>query len=97
MPTYEYQCSVCEHHFERREGFDADPVCDCPRCQNQARRLFRPAPIIFKGSGFYVTDYNGKSPSASENEAESVESEQKSKVPASTATPSADSAKEADD
>ena len=65
MPIYEYQCSVCDHSFEQRQGFDADPICACPQCQNQARRLFQPAPIIFKGSGFYVTDYNGKAPSVS--------------------------------
>ena len=64
MPVYEYQCTVCDHNFELRQGFDSEPICACPQCENQARRLFKPAPIIFKGSGFYVTDYNGKSPSA---------------------------------
>ncbi len=70
MPVYEYQCTSCDHNFEQRQGFDAEPICACPQCDNQARRLFRPAPIIFKGSGFYVTDYNGKSPSASANSSE---------------------------
>ncbi len=65
MPLYEYQCTKCDHNFEIRQGFDAEPVCDCPSCSNESRRLFKPAPIIFKGSGFYVTDYNGKSPSVS--------------------------------
>lgn len=67
MPIYEYQCTSCEHCFEQKQGFDADPISICPLCQSPARRLFRPAPIIFKGSGFYVTDYNGKSPGVSEN------------------------------
>ena len=67
MPIYEYKCASCNFSFEERQGFDAEPVCVCPKCQGEARRLFRPAPIIFKGSGFYVTDHNGKSPSASGN------------------------------
>lgn len=88
MPIYEYQCTACDHSFERRQGFDAEPICACPQCENQARRLFQPAPIIFKGSGFYVTDYNGKSPSASsggsESESESKPSEEPVAQAAST-------------
>ena len=71
MPVYEYQCTKCDHNFEMRQGFDADPICDCPSCSSESRRLFKPAPIIFKGSGFYVTDYNGKSPSISSEADES--------------------------
>ena len=80
MPIYEYQCTSCDHSFERRQGFDAEPICACPQCDNQARRLFQPAPIIFKGSGFYVTDYNGKSPSATSGESEEAK-DNKSKSP----------------
>lgn len=65
MPVYEYQCTNCDHSFELKQSFDAEPICSCPACSNEAKRLFKPAPIIFKGSGFYVTDYNGKSPSHS--------------------------------
>lgn len=56
MPIYEYECCRCDHRFEERQGFDDKPVALCPRCQNKARRILRPVPIIFKGSGFYVTD-----------------------------------------
>lgn len=57
MPLYEFECISCGYIFEQKQSFDADPVCKCPKCQNKARRLFHPPPIIFKGSGFYVTDY----------------------------------------
>jgi len=56
VPTYDYECQSCGHRFEKRQSFSAEPVAKCPRCQSASRRLFHPAPIIFKGSGFYVTD-----------------------------------------
>ncbi len=56
MPIYEYECSLCHFHFERRQSFDEEPVAICPKCQGKTRRVFQSAPIIFKGSGFYVTD-----------------------------------------
>lgn len=61
MPIYEYRCTDCNCDFELRQGFDTEPFSACPKCQNTARRVFRPAPIIFKGSGFYVTDYGSGS------------------------------------
>lgn len=85
MPIYEYQCTACDHSFEQRQGFDAEPICACPQCDNQARRLFQPAPIIFKGSGFYVTDYNGKSPSAMNNSSEEGSSSEPKSTPATPA------------
>lgn len=90
MPIYEYQCTACDHSFEQRQGFDADPICACPQCENQARRLFQPAPIIFKGSGFYVTDYNGKSPSATHSSSEEGSNTESNgtATPASTSEPS---------
>lgn len=57
MPIYEYQCGLCRFCFEMKQGFDEDPQTICPRCQGKARRVFHPVPIIFKGSGFYVTDH----------------------------------------
>lgn len=56
MPTYVYECDSCEHRFEERQSFDDDPLTDCPRCEGSVRRVLHPAPIIFKVSGFYVTD-----------------------------------------
>ncbi len=56
MPIYEYECSVCNWHFERKQRFDAEPIALCPKCQGKARRVIHSVPIIFKGSGFYTTD-----------------------------------------
>ncbi len=57
MPIYEYECSKCGHRFEVKQNFNAEPQAECPQCKEIARRIFHPAPIIFKGSGFYVTDH----------------------------------------
>ena len=60
MPTYDYQCSECGHGFEMRQGFDSEPVEACPRCHGQSRRRFHSVAVIYKGSGFYTTDYARK-------------------------------------
>lgn len=57
MPVYEYECSSCHFRFERKQRFDEEPVAICPQCQNKARRVLHSVPIVFKGSGFYSTDY----------------------------------------
>lgn len=56
MPTYEYECSDCHFHFERKQKFDDEPVAMCPKCQGKSRRVIHSVPIIFRGSGFYITD-----------------------------------------
>jgi len=56
MPIYEYECERCSFRFELKKRFSDDGSASCPRCQGEARRLFSPVPIIFKGAGFYVTD-----------------------------------------
>jgi putative FmdB family regulatory protein len=60
MPTYEYECGSCRYRFDLRQGFDDEPEAECPQCNNRARRVFHPAPIIYKGTGFYVTDSRNK-------------------------------------
>ncbi len=75
MPTYEYQCRKCGHEFEKFQSITAAPVKTCPRCRGRVVRLVSGgAGIIFKGTGFYQTDYkNQKStsspPAASEKSA----------------------------
>lgn len=56
MPIYEYECQSCFLRFDIRRGFHDDTSVNCPRCNCQAKHVFSPVPIIFKGSGFYVTD-----------------------------------------
>ena len=56
MPIYQYACSKCNTNFELRQGFNDECVAACPKCKGEAKRRFVPVPIIFKGSGFYVTD-----------------------------------------
>ena len=56
MPIYEYECSHCHFKFERKQGFNDEPLTICPKCQGKAQRVLHPTPVIFKGSGFYTTD-----------------------------------------
>lgn len=63
MPTYDYVCDACQHEFEAFESIKADPQTVCPECGKlQLRRKIGPgAAILFKGSGFYQTDYRSES------------------------------------
>ncbi|MDR1144069.1 MAG: zinc ribbon domain-containing protein [Spirochaetaceae bacterium] len=57
MPTYEYECKSCGHNFEAFQSMTEEPLKECPRCGKEIRRLINGGGgIIFKGSGFYVTD-----------------------------------------
>ncbi len=58
MPTYEYKCLACDIRFERFQGITAPPIEECPECSGKVKRLIGAgAGLIFKGSGFYITDY----------------------------------------
>jgi putative FmdB family regulatory protein len=56
MPIYEYQCTTCNYRFERMQSFKDEPLTECPQCGNTVRRVIQPVGIVFKGSGFYITD-----------------------------------------
>lgn len=56
MPLYDYQCSQCGAVTEVRHGFDQTHDAPCAKCGGSLKRVFNPAPIVFKGSGFYITD-----------------------------------------
>ena len=57
MPTYEYECEKCACRFELKRRFSEDAGSPrCPKCRGKVRQLFSPSAILFKGSGFYVTD-----------------------------------------
>ena len=69
MPTYEYICKECGHQFEAFQSITADTLSVCPECSGMIRRkISGGAGLVFKGSGFYITDYKKKSgrPSAPE-------------------------------
>jgi putative FmdB family regulatory protein len=63
MPTYEYHCDACEHHFDEFQSITESPLKKCPKCNKpKLRRIFGTgAAILFKGSGFYQTDYRSES------------------------------------
>ncbi|QDT53293.1 Zinc ribbon domain protein [Caulifigura coniformis] len=63
MPTYDYRCKKCGHTWELFQSIKAEPIKKCPECKkNQAERVIGPgAAILFKGSGFYLTDYRSDS------------------------------------
>ena len=81
MPTYDYSCSACGHRFERFESINDDKAKACPKCgKKKAKRLMGTgAGLIFKGAGFYTTDYKRTSGGSSGGESkESKEPEKKS-------------------
>ncbi|MBM3319127.1 MAG: zinc ribbon domain-containing protein [Candidatus Eisenbacteria bacterium] len=58
MPTYEYECERCGHRFERFQSITEKPVKRCPECRGKVKRVLSGgAGFLFKGSGFYCTDY----------------------------------------
>ena len=56
MPTYVYKCDSCGAQFEKIQSFKDDPIRVCPVCSQPVRKVFQPVGIVFKGSGWYVTD-----------------------------------------
>ena len=70
MPTYDYECSSCGHKYEIFEKIGANPRKKCPKCgKRRAKRLLgMGAGVVFKGSGFYTTDYARKDPKGGEKE-----------------------------
>ncbi|HLY24284.1 MAG TPA: FmdB family zinc ribbon protein [bacterium] len=72
MPTYEYRCPRCGHQFEARHAVNAAPP-KCERCGRAVRRVFTPVGIIFKGTGWHITDYR-KTPAPVEGETKKSES-----------------------
>jgi len=62
MPTYEYRCKGCNYKFEKFQSINDQPVKVCPVCRGEVERLIGTGGgIIFKGSGFYITDYRSES------------------------------------
>jgi putative FmdB family regulatory protein len=81
MPTYEYECKSCGHGFEVFQSMSDDPLKDCPECGRELRRIINGGSgVIFKGSGFYVTDkgsskQKAEKPKAGEGKTDGAKSE----------------------
>ena len=90
MPTYEYKCKECGHQFEAFQSMSAEPLTDCEKCAGTVERVISGgAGLIFKGSGFYITDYRDSSyTKAAEKESGKTEKKSESK---SESKPSGDS------
>ncbi|MGQ9600363.1 MAG: FmdB family zinc ribbon protein [Anaerolineae bacterium] len=77
MPIYLYECESCGVRFERMQRMSDAPLTDCPECDGRVHRVLQPVGIIFKGSGFYVTDHRqGSSATLSPSKESSAESKQ---------------------
>jgi putative FmdB family regulatory protein len=74
MPLYDYRCTQCGRTLEVRHGFNESYNEPCPACNGALARVFNPAPIVFKGSGFYVND-SRKSSATTETKSESPKPE----------------------
>lgn len=84
MPTYVYECTACAHRFEKFQSIKAAPVKSCPKCRKKVQRLIGAGGgVLFKGSGFYQTDYRSKS----YTDAAKKESDSNSKPSAPKGTP----------
>ena len=75
MPTYEYRCQSCAHQFEEFQSIKAAPLTKCPECEKNklVRIISGGAAIVFKGSGFYQTDYRSDSYKKGAKESKTVE------------------------
>lgn len=71
MPIYEYECEACGVRFERLQRIADKPLSVCPECDGRVYRVLHPVGVIFKGSGFYVTDHRAPSPTAVPGESHS--------------------------
>jgi putative FmdB family regulatory protein len=62
MPIYEYECAECGKHFDEIQKFSDEPLTQCKFCGGKVRKLLGAPALQFKGTGWYITDYAGKSP-----------------------------------
>lgn len=83
MPTYEYKCTACEYYFEEFHSIKAEPIKFCPKCEKPVKKLISAGiGLIFKGTGFYITDYkNAKNSDSSNGNAHKKQADANKKKP----------------
>lgn len=99
MPTYVYACRSCDHRLEVVQKMSDDPLKDCPECSGSLRRVLFPPAVVYKGTGFYTTDYknagaagasSGEPKAETKSEATTeTKSESKSETKTESTTPAA--------
>lgn len=99
MPIYEYECEQCGVRFERLQKMTDPSLTECPECCGHIHRVMQPVGVIFKGSGFYVTDNRGKSstgvpPKKKEDEAKPAPTTTEASSTATTSTSTTKESKE---
>lgn len=92
MPVYTYRCQNCSHEFDRQQSFQDKPLKVCPECHKHSlQKVYRPAGVVFKGSGFYVTDKSRKAaqpaPSNGAKKAKEGSGETKTEAKSEKSTP----------
>ena len=91
MPTYDYECQTCGHHFEAKQSMKDPHLTDCPKeeCAGPVKRLIGlGSGFIFKGNGFYITDYRSDSYKAAAKKDSDSSSSASTPAPAKPAAPS---------
>jgi putative FmdB family regulatory protein len=87
MPTYTYRCNECDHEFQARQRMTDDPLTECPVCKGRVRRVVSSVGVVFKGSGFYVTDNRSSSANGKVGKPKVKDSEKSTTDAASSSAP----------
>ena len=86
MPRYDYRCTVCGNTFELVQSFKEAGKGACPECQGAGQRLYHAVPVIYKGSGFYTTDYGRPKPPVENGNKQDSDSKSKDTESSDTTT-----------
>jgi len=89
LPLYAYRCTKCNHKFEKIQNFSAEPELVCPQCQGLLERPLTAPGLSFKGAGWYVNDYAGKSSAHTATDTESPAPVAAAACPSAAACPAA--------
>ena len=79
MPIYGYRCTNCGNQFEVYQKMSDEPIQTCPKCQGKVTKMLYPTGVVFKGSGYYSTDYKGSPASSSSSNGSTSESKPEAK------------------